>query len=161
MLSFLSECSICDSWIREAMEDLFLSFPCSSFITQTFLFSLLSECNLSDLRIPEAMEDLLLSCPSFMVVITLICTRHAYLASGHLKFLLFQNTAEQLFLKTPFIKAHTPCSITACVYTLADPRQPACTYKSTKKGKLLTEHTTLGELTKPFGHAWPMVRPNT
>jgi hypothetical protein len=67
-----------------------------------------------------------------------------YLASGHLRFLLFQNTTEQLFLRTPFIKAHTPCSITACVYTLADPRQPACTYKSMKKGKLLTEHPTLG-----------------
>jgi hypothetical protein len=94
-------------------------------------------------------------------VITLICTRHAYLASGHLRFLLCQNTTEQLFLKTPFIKAHAPCSITARVYTLADPRQPACTYKSTKKGKLLTEHTTLGKLTKPFGHAWPVIRPNT
>jgi hypothetical protein len=69
-------------------------------------------------------------------VITLICTIHAYLASGHLRFLLCQSTAEQLFLKTLFIKAHVPCSITACVYMLADPKQPACTYKSTKKGKL-------------------------
>jgi hypothetical protein len=89
-------------------------------------------------------------------VITLICTRHAYLESGHLRFLLSQNTVEQLFLKTPFIKTHAPYSITACVYTLVDPRQPACTYKSTKKGKLLTEHTALGKLTKPFGHAWPV-----
>jgi len=95
------------------------------------------------------------------IVITLICTRHAYLASGHLRFLLCQNTVEQLFLKTPFIKAHVPCSITACVYTLADPKQPTCTYKRMKKGKLLMENTYLGELTKPFNHAWPRVRPNT
>jgi hypothetical protein len=67
MLSFLSECIICDSWIPEVMEDMLLSFPCSSFITQTLLFSLLFECNLSDLWIPEVMEDMLLSCPSFMV----------------------------------------------------------------------------------------------
>jgi hypothetical protein len=86
--------------------------------------------------------------------ITLISTRHAYLASGHLRFLLFQNTVEQLFLKTPFIKAHAPCSITACMYMLADPRQPVCTYKSMEKGKLMMEHATLGKLTKPFGHAW-------
>jgi len=87
-------------------------------------------------------------------VITLICTRHAYLAPGHLRFLLFQKATKQLFLKTPFIKAHVPCSITARVYMLAGPRQPVCTYKSTKKGKLMTEHTTLGKLIKPFGHAW-------
>ena len=96
-----------------------------------------------------------------ILVITLICTRHAYLASGHLRFLLCQNTVEQLFLKTPFIKAQAPCSITAHVYMLADPRQPVYTYKSTEKGKLLTEHTALGKLTKPFGHAWPKIRPNT
>jgi hypothetical protein len=30
-------------------------------------------------------------------VITLICTKHAYLASGHLIFLLFQATTKQLF----------------------------------------------------------------
>jgi hypothetical protein len=89
--------------------------------------------------------------------ITLICTRHAYLASGHLTFLLCQNTAEQLFLKTPFIKSHAPCYIIACVYMLADPRQPVCTYKNMKKGKLLTEHTDLGKLTKRFGHAWPEI----
>jgi hypothetical protein len=71
-------------------------------------------------------------------LITLIFTRHAYLASGHLRFLIFQNTAEQLFLKTPFIKTHTPYSITARVYTLVDPRKPMCTYKSTEKGKLMT-----------------------
>jgi hypothetical protein len=95
------------------------------------------------------------------LIITLICTRHAYLASGHLRFLLFQNTVEQLFLKTLFIKAHVPCSITARVYMLADPKQPACTYKSMKKGKLSMEHTALGELTEPSSHAWPRVRPNT
>jgi hypothetical protein len=67
-------------------------------------------------------EQELLKGPQSRYVITLIFTRHAYLASGHLKFLLCQNTAEQLFLKTPFIKAHVPCSITACVYMLADPR---------------------------------------
>jgi hypothetical protein len=94
-------------------------------------------------------------------VITLICTRHAYVASGHLKFLLCQNTVEQLFLKTPFIKAHTPCFIIARIYMLDDPRQPTCTYKSTEKEKLLTEHTTLGKLTKPFGHAFLITRPNT
>jgi hypothetical protein len=33
------------------------------------------------------------------VVITLICTIHAYLASGHLRSLLCQSTAEQLFKK--------------------------------------------------------------
>ena len=38
--------------------------------------------------------------------------------------------------------------------TLADPLQPVWTYKITKKGKLLMEHTTLGKLTKPFGHVW-------
>jgi hypothetical protein len=94
-------------------------------------------------------------------VITLIFTRHAYLASGHLRFLLYQNTTEQLLLKTPFIKARAPYSITARVYTLADPKHPACTYKIMKKGNLVTEHIALGELTKPFGHAWLRVRPNT
>jgi hypothetical protein len=96
-----------------------------------------------------------------VVVITLTSTRNAYLASGHLRFLLFQSTTEQLFLKTSFIKTHAPCSITAHVYTLANPKQPVRTYKSTKKGKLLTEHIALGELTKPSGHAWLRVRPNT
>jgi hypothetical protein len=95
------------------------------------------------------------------VVITLIFTRHAYLALGHIRFLFFQSTVEQIFLKTLFIKAHMPYSITTRVYTLADPKQPACTYKSTKKESLLTEHTTLGELTKPSGHAWTRVCPNT
>jgi hypothetical protein len=33
------------------------------------------------------------------IVITLICTRHAYLTLGHLRFHLFQNTAKQLFKK--------------------------------------------------------------
>jgi hypothetical protein len=80
-------------------------------------------------------------------VITLNCTRHTYLVSGHLRLLLFQNTTEQLFLKNPFIKPHAPCSITESVYTLDTPIQPACTYKSTKKGNFLTEHTTLGKLT--------------
>jgi hypothetical protein len=98
---------------------------------------------------------------SSVSVITLICTRHAYLASGHIRFLLCQNTTKQLFLKTPFINAHVPYSITACMYMLADPKQPTCTYKRMKKGKLMTEHTTLGELTKPFGHAWLRVQPNT
>jgi hypothetical protein len=96
-----------------------------------------------------------------ITIITLIFTRHDYLASDHLRFLLCENTIEQLFLKTPFIKAHTPFSITACVYTLVDPRHPVCTYKSTKKGNMLTEHTTLGKLTKPFSHAWLVIRPNT
>jgi hypothetical protein len=41
-----------------------------------------------------------------------------------------------------------PYSITARVYTLDDPKQPVCTYKSMKKGKLGMEHTTLGELTE-------------
>jgi hypothetical protein len=54
-----------------------------------------------------------------------------------------------------------PYSITARMYTLADPKQPVCTYKSTKKGKLSMEHTTLGELTEPSSHAWARVRPNT
>jgi hypothetical protein len=40
-------------------------------------------------------------------VITLICTRHAYLASGHLIFLIFQASTKQLFLKTPFLNTHT------------------------------------------------------
>jgi hypothetical protein len=31
------------------------------------------------------------------LVITLICTKHAYLASGHLIFLLYQATTEHLF----------------------------------------------------------------
>jgi hypothetical protein len=95
------------------------------------------------------------------IVITLICTRHAYLASSHLIFLLCQNIVEQLFVKTPFIKAHTLYYITSRVYMLVDPRQPVCTYKSTKKENLLMEHTALGKLTKPFGHAWPEIRPNT
>jgi hypothetical protein len=50
------------------------------------------------------------------IVITLICTRHAYLASCHLRFVLCQNTIEQLFLKIPFLKAHTPCSTIARIY---------------------------------------------
>jgi hypothetical protein len=94
-------------------------------------------------------------------VITLIFTRHAYLDLGHLRFFLFQNTTKQLFLKTPFIKAHSPCSITARVYMLTNPRQLMCTYKRTKKRKLMTKHTTLGKLTKSFGHAWSFIRPNT
>jgi hypothetical protein len=83
------------------------------------------------------------------------------LASGHLRFLLWKNTTEQLFLKTPFINSHVPFYITAHVYTVADPRQPACTYKSMKKGKLLAEHIVLGKLTKPFDHAWLKIQPNT
>jgi hypothetical protein len=67
------------------------------------------------------------------VVITLIFTRHAYLASGPLRFLLCQNTVEQLFLKNPFIKAHMPCSITECVYTLADQDSPRVPTKAWKK----------------------------
>jgi hypothetical protein len=54
-----------------------------------------------------------------------------------------------------------PYSITARVYTLADLKQPAWTYKSKKKGKLPMEHIALGELTETPGHAWPRVRPNT
>jgi hypothetical protein len=54
-----------------------------------------------------------------------------------------------------------PYSITAHVYTLADLKKPACTYKRMKKGKFLTEHIALGELTESFGHAWPRVHPNT
>jgi hypothetical protein len=54
-----------------------------------------------------------------------------------------------------------PYSIIACVYTLANLKQPAWTYKSTKKENLSTEHTNLGELTKNLDHAWPRVRPNT
>jgi hypothetical protein len=94
-------------------------------------------------------------------VITLICTRHAYLTSGHLICLLCQASTEKLFLKTPFLKTHASCSTTACVYTLADPLQPACTYKSTKNGNLLTKHTVLGKLTKPFDHGWLVTRLNT
>jgi hypothetical protein len=30
-----------------------------------------------------------------------------------------------------------------------------------EKGKLLMEQTALGKLTKPFGHAWMVTRPNT
>jgi hypothetical protein len=88
-------------------------------------------------------------------------TRHTYLTSCHLISLLFQASTKQLFLKTPFLKAHVPCSTTACVYTLVDPLQPVCTYKSTKNGKLLTEHTVLGKLTKPFDHAWLVTQLNT
>jgi hypothetical protein len=44
---------------------------------------------------------------------------------------------------------------------LADPKQPVCTYKSTKKGKLSKKHTALGKLTKPSIHAWQRVHPNT
>jgi hypothetical protein len=44
---------------------------------------------------------------------------------------------------------------------LANPRKSVCTYKSTKKGKLLMEHTALGKLNKPFGHAWLVIEPNT
>jgi hypothetical protein len=92
-----------------------------------------------------------------MIVITLICSRHTYLASDHLRILLFQNTTEQLFLKTPFIKAHAPCSIISCMYMLDAPIHPVCTYKIMEKGKLLMEHTALGKLTKPFGHTWPVI----
>jgi hypothetical protein len=49
-------------------------------------------------------------------IITLICTRHAYLTSSHLRFLLCQNTTEQLFLKIPFLKARAPCSTIAYMY---------------------------------------------
>jgi hypothetical protein len=35
----------------------------------------------------------------YLAVITLICTIHAYLASGHLRSLLCQSTVEQLFKK--------------------------------------------------------------
>jgi hypothetical protein len=52
---------------------------------------------------------------------------------------------EQLFKKTSFIRAHMPYSITACMYTIADLKQPAWTDKSTKKGKLSMEHRALGE----------------
>ena len=96
-----------------------------------------------------------------MSVITLIFTIHAYLASGHLRSLLCQSTAEQLFLKTSFIRAHMPYSITAHVYTLAYLKQPTWTDKSTKKGNFPMKHTTLGELTETPGHAWLRVRPNT
>jgi hypothetical protein len=78
-------------------------------------------------------EDVQPTIASHAGVITLICTRHTYLASNHLIFLLCQNNTKQLFLKTPFIKAYVPCSITARVYTLAAPIQLACTYKSTEK----------------------------
>jgi hypothetical protein len=54
-----------------------------------------------------------------------------------------------------------PYSITVRMYTLADPKQPACTYKRTKKGKLPTEHIALDELTETLGHAWLRVHPNT
>jgi hypothetical protein len=54
-------------------------------------------------------------------IITLICTRHTCLTSGHLICLLSQASNEQLFLKAPFLKAQMPCSTTAHVYTLADP----------------------------------------
>ena len=56
---------------------------------------------------------------------------------------------------------HMPYSIIECVYTLADLKQPMCTYKSMKKGKLLIEHTALGELNETPSHAWPRVCPNT
>jgi hypothetical protein len=54
-----------------------------------------------------------------------------------------------------------PYSITAHMYMLADLKYPTCTYKSMKKGKFLTEQTTLGELTESSGHAWLRVCPNT
>jgi hypothetical protein len=47
------------------------------------------------------------------------------------------------------------------MYTLADPKQPAWTNKSMKKGKLPMEQKAMGELTETPGHAWPRVRPNT
>ena len=64
-------------------------------------------------------------------------------------YIFFQGTTEQFFLKTPFLKAHMPCSTTARVYMLANPLQPTCTYKGIKNGKLQTKHTVLGKLTKP------------
>jgi hypothetical protein len=54
-----------------------------------------------------------------------------------------------------------PYSITAHVYMLANLKQPMWTDKSTKKGKLSTKHTALGELTETPSHAWPRVHPNT
>ena len=65
-------------------------------------------------------------------------------------YIFFQATTEQLFLNPPFLKAHAPCSITARMYTLADPLQPAYTYKSMKNEKLQMELTVLGKLPKPF-----------
>jgi hypothetical protein len=59
------------------------------------------------------------------------------------------------------MRAHMPYSITAHVYMRSDLKQPAWTDKSTKKGKLPMEHTSLGELTETLGHAWQRVRPNT
>jgi hypothetical protein len=44
---------------------------------------------------------------------------------------------------------------------LADPKQPAWTNISMKKGKLLMEQKSMGELTETPGHAWPRVHPNT
>jgi hypothetical protein len=44
---------------------------------------------------------------------------------------------------------------------LADPKQPAWTDKSMKKGKLSMEQKAMGELTETPGHAWPRVHPNT
>jgi hypothetical protein len=60
-------------------------------------------------------------------VITLNCTRYAYLTSCHLMLHLFARPLLKQLLKTPFLKAYTPYSTTACLYMLADPLQPAYT----------------------------------
>jgi hypothetical protein len=52
-----------------------------------------------------------------------------------------------------------PYSTIAHVYTLADPLQPAYTYKSMKNGKLQTKLTVLGKLPKLFDRSF--TRPNT
>jgi hypothetical protein len=44
---------------------------------------------------------------------------------------------------------------------LADPKQPAWTEKSMKKGNFPMKQKAMGELTKTPSHAWPRVHPNT
>jgi hypothetical protein len=47
------------------------------------------------------------------------------------------------------------------VYTLADPKQPAWTDKSMKKGNFLMEQKAMADLTETPGHTWTRVHPNT
>jgi hypothetical protein len=56
-----------------------------------------------------------------LCVITLNCTIHAYLASGHLTYYFFQANTKQLFLKTLFLNMYAPCTTTSHVCMLAAP----------------------------------------
>jgi hypothetical protein len=54
----------------------------------------------------------------FRHFITLICTTHADLTSGHLTYYFFQANTQQLFLKTQFLKMYMPCTTTSHICTL-------------------------------------------